>query len=101
MPEGRASPSAEVTLIVKRPEVGCGVPLGLPGVGVVERPISPSAPRAPAAGFGDFFPSFQDIVCSSNSGGSRCDGVLYYRAAKYYYYETCSEYENAYVCVLN
>lgn len=57
VPAESPSPSAEMILMASIPDVFIAFPFGFPGVGVVERPISPSAPD-----FGDFLPSFQDIV---------------------------------------
>ena len=63
VPDGSARPSAEVTRIVSRPDVNCATPVGLSGVGVVERRESSSRVKvAFEDGFGDFLPNFQDIV---------------------------------------
>ena len=63
VPDGSARPSADVTRIVSKPDVGCAAPVGLPGVGVVERRASSSGVNvAFEDGFGDLFPSFQDMI---------------------------------------
>ena len=59
-PPGRARFSAHRTRIASRPD--CGFPLGLPGVGVVERGSMSWVDRPFAGCFDLLFPSFQDIL---------------------------------------
>ena len=66
--------------MARRPERDRGSPLGLPGVGVVERPASPFADRALADGRGFLPIPLQDIVRVSfeswDPRETECEGYI-------------------------